>query len=107
MLQAHPAHKSTAAAMSFYTAKAFSDYLPDGPTKNLIWTGAVIYPAVVGYLRVASANHFATDVIVGYAVGAMIGFFIPQLHKIDKEDGLSVFPSVKYDHFSLSAIYTF
>jgi membrane-associated phospholipid phosphatase len=93
--------------MSFYTAKVFSDYLPNGQSKTLIWIGAAIYPAVVGYLRVASANHFATDVIVGYVVGATIGYFIPQLHKADKEDGLSVFPSVKYEHFSLSAVYTF
>jgi membrane-associated phospholipid phosphatase len=100
-------HTSTAAAMSFYTARVFSDYLPDGQNKTLIWIGAAIYPAVVGYLRVASAKHFATDVIVGYAVGATIGYFIPQFHITNKEEGLSVFPSVKYEHFSLSAVYIF
>jgi hypothetical protein len=106
-LSFYSGHTSTTAAMCFYTAKVFSDYLPDGPTKTLIWTGAIIYPALAGYLRVASANHFPTDVIVGYTVGALIGYYIPQLHKRDEEDGLSVFPSFKYNHLSLSAIYSF
>lgn len=106
-LSFYSGHTSTSAAMSFYTAKVFSDYLPDGLTKTLIWTGAIIYPAAVGYLRVASSNHFSTDVIVGYAVGAMIGYYLPQLHKRDKDNGLSVFPSVKYDHITISAMYSF
>jgi membrane-associated phospholipid phosphatase len=106
-LSFYSGHTSTAAAMSFYTAKVFSDYLPNGLTKSLIWTGAVIYPTVVGYLRVASANHYATDVIVGYTVGALIGYYIPQLHKKNKKDGLSVFSLFEYNHFSLSALYSF
>ena len=106
-LSFYSGHTSTAAAISFYTAKVFSDYLPDGLTKTLIWTGAIIYPAAVGYLRVASSNHFPTDVIVGYTVGALIGYYIPQMHKRDKEEGLSVFPSVNYNHFSLNASYSF
>jgi membrane-associated phospholipid phosphatase len=106
-LSFYSGHTSTAAAMSFFTAKAFSDYLPNGPTKSLIWTGAVIYPALVGYLRVASASHFPTDVIVGYTVGALVGYFIPQLHKVDREDGLSVFPSLQYNTLSINALYSF
>jgi membrane-associated phospholipid phosphatase len=100
-------HTSTTAAMSFYTAKVFSDYLQDGFTKSLIWTAAVIYPALAGYLRVNSANHFPTDVIIGYSVGAMIGYFIPQLHSVNRQNGLSVFPSLKYNHLSLSVLYSF
>jgi membrane-associated phospholipid phosphatase len=106
-LSFYSGHTSTTAAMSFFTAKVFSDYLPDGLTKYLIWTGAIIYPALAGYLRVDSANHFPTDVLVGYAVGALIGYYIPELHKRDGKDGLSVYPSFMHDHFSFIALYSF
>ena len=45
-----------------------------------------MYPALTGYLRVDSSNHFPTDVIVGYIIGAGIGFLIPELHKVQKEN---------------------
>ena len=106
-LSFYSGHTSTTAAISFYTAKVFSDYLPDGLTKTLIWTGAIIYPAAVGYLRVASSNHFPTDVIVGYSVGALLGYYIPQMHKKDRVEGLSIFPSVEYNYYTLNAVYSF
>ncbi len=107
VLSFYSGHTSTAAAMSFFTAKVFSDYLPNGTAKSMIWTGAVLYPALVGYLRVATANHFPTDVIVGYTVGAMIGYFIPELHKVGRGNGLSVYPSLNYNQFSVNALYSF
>ncbi len=106
-LSFYSGHTSTTAAMSFYTATVFSEYLPDGLTKSLIWTGAVIYPALAGYLRVSSANHFPTDVIAGYAAGAMIGYFIPQLHKVCRKKGLAVYPSYTQYQISLNASYIF
>jgi len=38
-------------------------------------------PAVTAYFRVNTHNHFPTDAIVGYIVGAAIGYFIPEIHK--------------------------
>ena len=106
-LSFYSGHTSTTAAMSFFTAKVFSDYLPDGLTKSLIWTGAIIYPALAGYLRVSSASHFLTDVMVGYSIGALIGYYMPQLHYKDGEKGLSIFPSLKYNNITLRARYSF
>jgi membrane-associated phospholipid phosphatase len=106
-LSFYSGHTSTTAAMSFYTAKVFSDYLPNGLTKSLIWTGAIVYPALAGYLRVTSANHFLTDVMVGYSIGALVGYYMPQLHYRDGEEGLSIFPSLKYNNFTLSVRYSF
>jgi len=80
-LSFYSGHTSTSAAMSFYIAKVFSDYLSDITTKTFIWTGAALYPALVGYLRQDSGHHFRTDVITGYAVGAMVGYVVPELHK--------------------------
>jgi hypothetical protein len=37
-----------------------------------------------------SGHHFRTDVMTGYAIGAAIGYFIPQLHKVSQNEQLSV-----------------
>ena len=39
-------------------------------------------PAVTGYLRFKAGKHFPTDIIVGYGVGATIGYLVPELHKL-------------------------
>jgi membrane-associated phospholipid phosphatase len=51
--------------------------------RDLAWTVLVVGlagSAVVGVARVASGNHFPTDVAVGYAVGASVGIAVPALH---------------------------
>jgi membrane-associated phospholipid phosphatase len=90
-------HTSVTAAITFFTASVFTTYITDNTARILIWSAAALYPAVTGYLRVSSSNHFPTDVIVGYIVGAGIGFLIPELHKVSKESGLSLYPMKTYD----------
>jgi membrane-associated phospholipid phosphatase len=74
-------HTSLTAASCFFTAKVFSDYFPESKYKPLVWAGAIIVPAAVGYFRVAAGKHFPTDVITGYVIGATIGILVPHLHK--------------------------
>jgi len=83
-------HTATSAALTFFVAKVFSDYLDDATAKTLLWTSAAIYPALVGYLRVDSGHHFPTDVITGYAMGALLGYFIPELHRTNNDKSVSV-----------------
>jgi membrane-associated phospholipid phosphatase len=99
-------HTSTAASMTFFTAKVFSDYLSSKTAKALIWTAAAVYPALVGYLRRDSANHFRTDVMTGYIVGALIGYGIPLLHKVKPKD-LSISPVVSTHQIGLALRYQF
>lgn len=75
-------HASNAASYSFLTAKVFSDNNPGSKWNPYVWTAAISLPAVTSFLRVKAGKHFPTDVIVGYAVGATIGFLIPELHKL-------------------------
>ena len=105
-LSFYSGHTSTAASMTFFAAKVFSDYLSSRTAKTLVWTAAAVYPALVGYLRRDSANHFRTDVITGYIVGALIGFGIPLLHKTKNQD-LSVSPVVSFDQIGLALRYRF
>jgi membrane-associated phospholipid phosphatase len=104
-LSFYSGHTSTAASMTFFAAKVFSDYLSSKTAKALIWTAAAVYPAAVGYLRRDSAHHFRTDVITGYIVGALIGCGIPRLHKTIYKD-LSVHPVISPNQVSLALRYT-
>ncbi|MEQ9442451.1 MAG: phosphatase PAP2 family protein [Cyclobacteriaceae bacterium] len=75
-------HTSYTATFSFFTAKVISDNIDNNTVKAVVWTGAILWPAATGYFRYKAGMHFPTDVITGYVVGASIGYFIPQLHKI-------------------------
>ena len=100
-------HASTAASMSFYVAKVFSDYLSNTTTKTIIWTSAALYPTVMGFLRIDTGNHFPTDVIIGYATGAVIGYLIPALHKSKLKNNLAVHSFVYDGKVTIGLIYSF
>jgi len=106
-LSFYSGHTSTAAATSFFVARVFSDYLDDKLSKTFIWTGAIIYPALIGYLRRNSGNHFRTDVITGYIVGAAIGYFIPELHLKNESLNVSFYKNFYDDSFNFRFTYLF
>lgn len=91
-LSFYSGHTSSVAANSFFVARVFSDYLPNRKTKALVWTGAVLYPMLTAFSRRDSGHHFRTDVIVGYCVGASVGYFVPELHRRRGVRELSLFP---------------
>jgi len=73
-------HTSMTAANTFYAAKVFSDLYPDSKMKPWVWAAAAVIPALTAQQRMAAGKHFLSDVVVGYAVGALIGWGIPQWH---------------------------
>jgi len=75
-------HTSQVAASAFLTAKILSDQNPGGDLNPLYWATAATIPALTAYLRVKGGKHFPTDVIIGYAVGALVGILVPELHKL-------------------------
>ena len=85
-------HTSFTASNAFFTARVFTEYLTDNTAKTLIWIAAALIPAVTGLSRINTHNHFPTDVIVGYIVGAAIGYLIPELHKYENENNISAAP---------------
>lgn len=88
-------HTAQTAAFSVFMAKVIHDYHPN-MKKGIeigIWSFAIGVPAAMAYLRVDAGNHFPTDVMVGYAVGASVGWLVPHLHKKKNEDSkLSIAP---------------
>ncbi len=79
-------HTSAVSVLSFFSAKVYSDYFPDSKWKPVVWTTAAIIPAATAYFRVKGGKHFPTDVIMGYAFGAVVGYVIPQIHKKKDKD---------------------
>jgi membrane-associated phospholipid phosphatase len=73
-------HASNTAAVSFFSAKVLTDMHPNMKNKWMIWTIAAAIPASISYLRFEAGKHFPSDVIVGYGVGAAVGFLVPTLH---------------------------
>ena len=98
-------HTSHTAAFTFFMAKVVTDYHPNMKKgfKAVMWSGAVLIPATTAYLRVKAGRHFPTDVMAGYAVGALVGFIVPHLHKKKKEESvLSWQPLFSDDYTGLS-----
>ena len=86
-------HTSISASNSFFTASVLSEYLSDNTAKIFIWSAAALYPAIVGLSRIHNHWHFPTDIIVGYIVGAAIGYLIPRIHRTENDNNTSVNPT--------------
>jgi membrane-associated phospholipid phosphatase len=95
-------HTSMTAAISFFTAKVFTEYVDDKTAKILIWSGAVILPAAVAISRMNTNWHFPTDVMAGYVIGALVGHFIPELHKTKVNEDISIYPSINLNKPTLN-----
>jgi len=103
-------HTSFTAAFSFFIAKVMNDYHSDMKTEYKIglWVFAAAVPLATGYLRVSAGKHFPTDVMTGYAIGAFVGWLIPELHKKKKlNEGLSISPSFSYGSRGIYLSYRF
>lgn len=78
-------HASFSATVSFFTARVWCDYHPDSRLKPVVWSVAATLPAATGYLRYKAGKHFLSDVVTGYAVGALVGYFVPTLHHVNSK----------------------
>ena len=74
-------HTTIAFASSFFLAKVYGDFYPDSDYKPLVWGGAIAISSAVGLLRMLAGKHFLTDVLAGGAIGGLIGYGVPAIHK--------------------------
>ena len=51
--------------------------------RKWIWASGLTLATATGALRVASDQHYATDVLTGVVAGSLAGWLIPKIHKPD------------------------
>ena len=101
-------HTAATASASFFAAKVFSDLNPDSKFKPVIWVIAAALPAVTAYYRYESGEHFLSDNILGYAIGAGVGILVPQFHKTHKNfQRVSFAPAIGQGYKGFELAYTF
>ncbi len=76
----HTTMAFTGAAFASYT---FSQYFPDSPWKIPVIAGSYVFAGTTAALRIASGNHFFSDVLSGALIGSLSGFLVPYLHKVE------------------------
>ena len=63
-----------------FASYVFSKYFPDSNMKIPVIVGSYAFATTTAILRMASGNHFFTDVLTGAVVGTLSGFLVPYLH---------------------------
>jgi membrane-associated phospholipid phosphatase len=74
-------HAAIAFASAVFLGKTVSDFFPESPYKKWVWGVGILTAATVAGLRVASGNHFYTDVLAGGLLGAAAGYAVPVWHR--------------------------
>ena len=86
-------HVAQTAVSTFFIAKVLSDYHPEWGKKRLwLYGGAALLPAGVGYMRYRAGKHFTSDILVGFAVGAVAGILVPEMHRNKPDKKMSLLP---------------
>lgn len=86
-------HTTLAFAGAAFTTMVYCQCFPKSKWKYAVAGASFGMAAVTGALRMASGNHFFTDVLAGAFIGTACGFLVPFLHsqlfygKFEKESG--------------------
>lgn len=78
----HSSLAFTAATVAAYTWQLRH---PHGSSKYVVWGGTMSLAAATASLRVIGGKHFFSDVLVGSAIGFLVGIVVPSLHRIDRK----------------------
>lgn len=74
-------HAAVSMAAGVFLATVYENHRPGTAMAKAMWVGGVGIGLVTGALRVFSGMHFPSDVLVGAAVGAVVGYAVPKLHE--------------------------
>jgi membrane-associated phospholipid phosphatase len=101
-------HVALVGTSTFFMAKVYSDYHPESKVKWIPYTLASIATGATAYLRHRGGRHFPSDIVIGTALGPLVGILIPHFHKnkLFRETGLTIIPFAGKVH-GLSLVYDF
>ncbi|WP_296331590.1 phosphatase PAP2 family protein [uncultured Treponema sp.] len=83
-------HCAMAFAGATFTSYTFCKYFPDSPWRFPVIGSSFAMAAGTAALRIASGNHFMTDVLTGAAIGSAVGFLVPWLHTFNTKNDLNL-----------------
>jgi undecaprenyl-diphosphatase len=76
-------HTTLAFAGAAFTTYVFCTYLPDSNMKIPVIASSYVLALGTAACRLASGNHFLSDVIVGAALGTLSGLLVPWVHTLN------------------------
>lgn len=79
-------HTTFAFASAAFLSYTYYKYNPDSKWNYIVTGGSFLLAGTTGALRVASGNHFATDVLTGALIGTACGLFVPWFHTINTNE---------------------
>jgi membrane-associated phospholipid phosphatase len=94
-------HTAAAFASAVFLSTVYSDYNPNSKWSPYVWAGSLLAASYVGYLRYEAGMHFPTDILVGAVTGSAIGYVIPWMHRVGKEN-VSITPSIPHADYGFS-----
>lgn len=83
-------HASSAFAAATLLSTMYTDLYGSSTASKIVWSSSLSLAALTGYARVKGGVHFPSDVFVGAAVGAAIGYLVPALHRVDADHPMSI-----------------
>jgi membrane-associated phospholipid phosphatase len=73
-------HASTAFCAAAAFSMTFHRRHPRSPSRYVVWVGSFSLAATTALLRERAGKHYWTDLLVGAAVGTLVGIGVPWLH---------------------------
>jgi len=99
-------HAAVVGTSTFFMAKVYADYHPEMRNKWILYSVAGAATLTTGILRIKAGQHFPTDVLVGMAIGPVVGVLVPHFHKNkNKERKLALYPNFQRDATGFTALY--
>jgi membrane-associated phospholipid phosphatase len=74
-------HTSAAFSLAVFTGIWFDNVYSGSRWSKWVWGGGLSVAALIGILRMAGGMHYPSDVLAGAAIGSLIGWMVPTLHK--------------------------
>ena len=83
-------HSTMAFAGAAFSTYTFAKYFPESNWKYAVAAGSYSLAVTTAGLRMASGNHFATDVCAGAVLGTGIGLLVPWIHTFNQNNDLKI-----------------